>query len=76
MTINTIRDKVHKYVDEADMKVLEVVAQLLEVYRQNNSSALSTDQQEEVIKRSAQYKAGKSKGYTVGEARKIIKPKS
>ncbi len=75
MTIAAIRTKVHQYIDEADIKVLEVVQQLLEVYRQNNSSLLTEDQQKEVLKRSALYKEGKTKGYSITEARKLVKQK-
>jgi hypothetical protein len=75
MTTTAIRTKVHKYIDEADIKVLEVVYQLLEVYRQTNSSLLTEDQQKEVLKRSALYKAGKIKGYSIAEARKRVKQK-
>jgi len=75
MTTTAIRSKVHKYIDEADAKVLEVVYQLLEVYRQNNSSLLTEEQQKEVLKRSALYKAGKIKGYSLAEARKLVKQK-
>ena len=75
MTIAAIRTKVHKYIDEADIRVLEVVQQLLEVYRQNNSSLLTEDQQKEVLKRSALYKEGKTKGYSITEARKLVKQK-
>lgn len=73
MTTTAIRKKVHQYIDEADIKVLEVVYQLLEVFRQTNSSVLTTEQQKEVLKRSALYKAGKTKGYTIAEARKRVK---
>jgi hypothetical protein len=75
MTTTAIRTKVHKYVDEADIKVLEVIYQLLEVYRQSNSSLLTDEQQKEVLKRSALYKAGKMKGYSLAEARKLVKQK-
>jgi hypothetical protein len=75
MTTTAIRSKVHKYIDEADAKVLEVVYQLLEVYRRNNSSLLSAEQQKEVLKRSAAYKTGKIKGYSLTEARKLVKRK-
>ena len=75
MTTTAIRTKVHKYVDEADIKVLEVVYQLLEVYRQSNSSLLTDEQQKEVLKRSALYKAGKMKGYSLAQARKLVKQK-
>ena len=75
MTTTAIRSKVHKYIDEADAKVLEVVYQLLEVYRQNNSSLLTDEQQKEVLKRSALFKAGKMKGYSLAEVRKRIKNK-
>jgi hypothetical protein len=75
MTTTAIRTKVHKYIDEADIKVLEVVYQLLEVYRQSNSSLLTEGQQKEVLKRSALYKTGKIKGYSLTEARKLVKQK-
>ena len=75
MTTTAIRTKVHKYIDEADIKVLEVVYQLLEAYRQNNSSLLTEEQQNEVLKRSALFKAGKIKGYSLAEARKRLKAK-
>ena len=73
MTTTTIRNKVHKYIDEADSNVLEVVYKLLEVYRQSNSSLLSEEQQKEVLKRSALYKSGKMKGYSLTEVRKRVK---
>ncbi|MCC6370681.1 MAG: hypothetical protein IT236_06745 [Bacteroidia bacterium] len=75
MTTTTMRSKVHQYIDEADSKVIEVVYQLLEVYRQNNTSMLSEAQQQEVLKRLALYKAGKIKGNSVAEARKQLKEK-
>jgi hypothetical protein len=75
MTTTAIRTKVHKYIDEADIAVLEVVYQLLVVYRQSNSSLLTEEQQKEVLKRSALYKAGKIKGYSLAEARKHVKQK-
>lgn len=75
MTTTAIRTKVHKYIDEADSNVLEVVYKLLEVYRQSNTSLLTDEQQKEVLKRSALYKAGKMKGYSLAEVRKRIKNK-
>lgn len=75
MTTAAIRTKVHKYIDEADNNVLEVVYKLLEVYRESNTSLLSNDQQKEVLKRSSLYKAGKMKGYSLTEVRKKIKQK-
>lgn len=75
MTTSAIRTKVHKYIDEADTDVLEVVYKLLEVYRQGNSSLLTKEQQKEVLKRSAMYKAGKMKGYSLSDVRKRIKHK-
>jgi hypothetical protein len=75
MTKAVMRTKVHKYIDEADTKVLEVVYQLLEVFRQSNVSAMTAEQQKEVLERSALYKTGKIKGYSVAQARKRIKQK-
>lgn len=75
MTTSAIRTKVHEYIDEADAKVLDVVYQLLEVYRQGNSSMLTDEQQKEVLARSESYKAGKTKGFSISEARKQVKQK-
>ena len=75
MTTTAIRNKVHKYIDEADSNVLEVVYKLLEVYRQSNTSLLTEEQQKDVLKRSALYKAGKMKGYSSAEVKKRIKKK-
>jgi len=75
MTTAAIRTKVHKYIDEADSNVLEVVYKLLEVYRQSNTSSLTEEQQKEVLKRSALFKAGKMKGYSLPEVRKRVKQK-
>jgi hypothetical protein len=75
MTTTAIRSKVHKYIDEADSNVLEVVYKLLEVYRQSNTSLLSEEQQKEVLKRSALYKTGKMKAYSLSEVRKRVKQK-
>ena len=55
MTTTAIRSKVHKYIDEADNSLLEVVYKLLEIYRQSNASLLTEDQKKEVLKRSALY---------------------
>lgn len=75
MTTSAIRTKVHKYIDEADARVLDIVYQLLEVYRQGNSSLLTDEQQKEVLNRFESYKAGKTKGYSITEARKQVKQK-
>lgn len=76
MTATAIRTKVQKYIDEADIKVLEVIYQLLEVYRQSNPSLMTEQQQKEILKRSELYKQGKVKGYSMTEARKRVKQKS
>ncbi len=75
MTAAAIRTKVHKYIDEADSNVLAVVYKLLEVYRQNNTSLLTEEQQKEILKRSTLFKAGKMKGYSLSEVRKRVKQK-
>jgi hypothetical protein len=73
MTTTTIRNKVHKYIDEADSNILEVVYKLLEVYRKSNASMLTEEQQKEVLKRSQLYKEGKIKGYSLADVRKRLK---
>ena len=55
--------------------ILEVVNKLLEVYRQNNTSLLSEEQQKELLKRSELYKAGKMKGISLAGTRKLVKQK-
>lgn len=75
MTTSALRTKVHKYIDEADAKVLDVVYRLLEVYRQQHSSLLTDEQQAEVLRRSELYKAGKTKGLSIAEAREQVKQK-
>ena len=75
MTTTAIRKKVHQYIDEADVSVLEVVWKMLEVFRKTNASNLTEDQQSKVMETSAQYKAGKVKGYSLNEVRKKVKLK-
>lgn len=75
MTTTSIRKKVHQYVDEADNTILEVVCKMLEVYQKSNSSILSDEQQEYVVKTSKLYKAGKVKGYTLDETKQRIQKK-
>jgi hypothetical protein len=75
MTSSAIRTKVHEYIDEADSNVLEVIYKLLEVYRQVNTSILTKEQQEEVLKRSIQYKAGEIKALSLNELQKRVKKK-
>lgn len=75
MTTTAIRSKLHKYIDEADNDVLEVVMKLLEVYRKGNTSLLTAEQKEEVFKRSVLYKEGKMKGVSLSEVRKRVKQK-
>ena len=73
MTKSAILNKVHQYIDEADTQVIEVVYKLLEVYRQSNASLLTETQQQEVLKRSALYKVGKLKTYSLAEARERVR---
>ena len=75
MTTSAIRTKVHEYIDEADSNVLEVIYKLLEVYRQSNTSILTKEQQEEVLKRSVQFKAGEIKSLYLNELSKRVKKK-
>ena len=75
MTTIAIRSKLHKYIDEADSDILEVVIKLLEVYRKNNTSLLTSEQKEEVFKRSVLYKEGKMKGASLREVRNRVKQK-
>ena len=73
MTATAIRKKVHKYIDEADTPVLEVVCKMLEVYRKTNASYLTEEQQAKALETAALYKAEKMKGYSLAETRKRVK---
>lgn len=72
MTSTVLRTKVHEYVDNADDKILEVVFKLLEVYREQNTSLLSHQDQAEIIKRSEQYKMGAESSLSLAEAKKKL----
>jgi hypothetical protein len=76
MTTAALRSKVQKYIEEADADVLKVIYELLEGFRQSNSTLLTTEQQDEVLRRSEMYKAGKIKGYSIAEARQQLKEKT
>lgn len=74
MTTTELRTKVHQYVDEANGDTLEVIVQLLERHRQSSStSRLSQTEQKEVLHRSDMYKQGKTKVYTLSEAKERLK---
>lgn len=73
MTTTALRSKIHQYIDEADKDILDVVCQLLEVYRQQHTSSLTIAEQEEVLRRSKLYKQDQLKVYTLNEAKEKIK---
>lgn len=75
MTTAALRTKLHAYIDEVDGKILDVVYQFLESQRKVQGSSLSKAQQNEVLLRSAAYKEGTAKGYSLDEARAILKQK-
>lgn len=75
MTSTAIRKKVHEYIDEADVSIVEVIYKLLEVYRKANNSLMTDEQQDEIIKRSIQFKNGEVKGHTLAEVQNRLKRK-
>lgn len=75
MTTAAKRTKLHAYIDEADGKTLDVVYRFLETQRKHQGSLLTEGQQKEVQERSAAYKEGTAKGYTLEEARAILQKK-
>lgn len=75
MTTAALRTKLHAYIDEVDGNILDVVYQFLETQRKGQGSLLTKAQQNEVQLRSSAYKEGTAKGYSVDEARAILKQK-
>jgi hypothetical protein len=73
MTTAALRSKLHAYIDEADMMVLDVVCQFLQAQRENQASLLTKEQQEEVRQRSAAYKSASTQAFSSEEARAYLK---
>jgi hypothetical protein len=73
MTTAALRSKLHAYIDEADIMVLDVVYQFLQAQRENQASLLTKEQQEEVRQRSAAYKSGSTQAFSLEEARAHLK---
>ncbi len=73
MTTAALRSELHAFIDEADMKVLDVLYQFLQAQRQNQAGLLTNEQQAEVQLRSAAYKSGTTKAYSLEDARAHLK---
>jgi len=73
MTNSTIRKKVHQYVDDIDNNLLEVVYNMLKIYKHDDDKSLLTKEQKtELDKTLKEHKAGKLKYYTIEQAKEII----
>jgi len=73
MKIRTRRIKNQHYVNEKDMKTLEISSQVDEVSADKNPSVITEDQQKEVSMRFELYTSGKITGYSLKEAKEKIK---
>lgn len=73
MTSSTIRKKVHQYVDDIDNNLLEVVYNMLKIYKhEDDKSFLTKEQKTELDKTLKEHKSGKLKYYTIEQAKSII----
>lgn len=71
MTNTRLRKEVHGFVDQVDENVLKMIHAMLKEY--TAIYELSPEQENELNERRVSYKAGKSKVYTVEEARVQLK---
>jgi hypothetical protein len=73
MTNSTIRKKVHQYIDAIDNNLLEVVYNMLKIYKhEDDQSFLTKEQKTELDKTLKEHKSGKLKYYTIDQAKSII----
>jgi hypothetical protein len=75
MTATAIRKKVHQYVDDIDTDLLEVVYNMLKIYKHEDKSLLTKEQKAELDKTLKEHKSGKLKYYTLDQAKEIIAKK-
>lgn len=73
MTTTTIRKKVHQYVDDIDSDLLEIVYNMLKIYKHDDDKSLLTKEQKtELDKTLKEHKSGKLKYYTIEQAKSMI----
>lgn len=72
MTATAIRKKVHQYVDDIDTNMLEVVYNMLKIYKHEDKSLLTKEQKAELDNTLNEHKSGKLKYYTIEQAKEII----
>ena len=70
MTIAAVKQKLHSYIDQANMDELEVICKLLE---HNNGMSIDDETIAELDKRWTNYTSGTSKTYTLEEFSENIK---
>ncbi len=76
MTTAALKNKIHKYVDSSDGKILKVIHTILEEHSKlqtKHDSVLTEEDVIELDKRWKDYKEGKMKGYSIEEARKEVR---
>ena len=71
MTANSLRKKVHHYIDGAEINVLQAIYSMLKIYvDENKESLMSTRQKAEIEKRSREFRTGKLKALTWNQVKK------
>lgn len=72
MTIQTLRLKLHSYIDKAEQKKLKAIYSLIE-NEMEGTSLLTTEQKVVLDKRLEDYMRGKGKNYSWNNAMKKVK---
>lgn len=72
MTAQTLRHKLHSYIDKAEQKKLKVIYSIIE-NEMESTSILTAEQKSELDKRLEEYMLGKGKNYSWSSALKKIK---
>ncbi|MFN8282318.1 MAG: hypothetical protein U0U67_03840 [Chitinophagales bacterium] len=75
MNIAMQKQEIHALIEEADGKVVQAVHSLLSKIKTNQPFALTDEEIKQLDKEFDDYKKGKTKGYTLEEAKKIISSK-
>jgi len=78
MTTTALKKKIHQYIDSTDDKILKVVHTIPEEHlklKTKNDFELTEEDLEELDQRWDNYKKGKTKTYTLEEAKQLVNKK-